>query len=568
MKVLIKEKLSPHKYKDNSGYLICTDCILARTGKQSYTRDELFGYGGNEEIDVDREEKEVFDPRTLASFENKPLTIEHPNEDVNPSNYNDLAVGYIRDIHKGEYEGQPVMLGTIVITNQEAIEDVESGSLTNLSCGYDCDVDDCEKPCQKNIRGNHVALCEIPRAGITRIVDSKKRRRKDSMDLNKIAKEIETKGRKYLVKKYGLEDFLNEPEYILTTKIINDYIQVSGEYDYEEFEDFIDNVLNPIIQKYDKDSYFEMVEPGIAGAYVNSYIQTKDSVSNENIKQWYHKAYPTDDEYEWMNDDITFKKLLEEMTSFYTYPQIDPGDVYYRAIGAEDSLIRERIFEKLAEILNVNYDVIYNLWLGDVEEISDEDMKKLGYDEQDIKHFAEIEKHKYYKDKGWIDSKNRKKDAYSFLPSSDYTDEEKRFARMAESVIAYDRNHDIEHLLSDEYLQDYDIPKRRKIEILNEMLDDLVEVRENVHTDNEGLSYNSTIYKDYPLYTGISFNEENEEEVRDLIHKYGLEDYAQITNGKYHHKNLSFEISNNERINRKLSKKAYQLMEEIYDMYF
>ncbi|MBP0990187.1 MAG: phosphatase PAP2 family protein [Oscillospiraceae bacterium] len=48
----------------------------------------------------------------------------------------------------------------------------ENGEHTELSCGYDCDIEDEEHPCQKNIRGNHVALCEQGRAGIARIVDS------------------------------------------------------------------------------------------------------------------------------------------------------------------------------------------------------------------------------------------------------------------------------------------------------------------------------------------------------------------------------------------------------------
>lgn len=34
MKVLIKEKLSPHKSKTPEGYLICRDAILGRTGTQ------------------------------------------------------------------------------------------------------------------------------------------------------------------------------------------------------------------------------------------------------------------------------------------------------------------------------------------------------------------------------------------------------------------------------------------------------------------------------------------------------------------------------------------------------
>jgi hypothetical protein len=38
------------------------------------------------------------------------------------------------------------------------------------------------------------------------------------------------------------------------------------------------------------------------------------------------------------------------------------GDVY-RYIGVADSVIRERLFERLAEELEVSYDYVYNLWL-------------------------------------------------------------------------------------------------------------------------------------------------------------------------------------------------------------
>lgn len=177
MRVLVSEKLSPHRFKTPEGYLICTDAILARTGKQTYRRREVFGDmsdKGEEEIEINRDEKEVFDPVTLASFENKPLTIEHPNEDVNPENHHDYAVGFTRDIKRGQVDGNDVMLGTIVVTDAEAIKDIESGELVELSCGYDCDVVDEANPQQRNIRGNHVALCERGRAGIARIIDSVK----------------------------------------------------------------------------------------------------------------------------------------------------------------------------------------------------------------------------------------------------------------------------------------------------------------------------------------------------------------------------------------------------------
>ena len=175
MRFLVAEKLGPHKFKTPEGYLICTDAILSRTGKQEYKRCEIFGDACDEPdeiVNVDRVDTEVFSDKAMASFENKPICIEHPDQDVNIENHNELAVGFVRDVHKGEDNGHPVMMGTLVITDKDAVEAVESGEYKELSCGYDCDIDDDDNPQQRNIRGNHVALCKHGRAGIARIVDS------------------------------------------------------------------------------------------------------------------------------------------------------------------------------------------------------------------------------------------------------------------------------------------------------------------------------------------------------------------------------------------------------------
>lgn len=175
MRFLVAEKLGPHKFKTPEGYLICTDAILSRTGKQEYKRCELFGdtcEDPDKIVNVERTDDEVFSDKAMASFENKAVCIEHPDHDVNAENHNELAVGFVRDIHKGEDNGKPVMMGTLVITDKDAVEAVESGEYKELSCGYDCDIDDDDNPQQRNIRGNHVALCKQGRAGIARIVDS------------------------------------------------------------------------------------------------------------------------------------------------------------------------------------------------------------------------------------------------------------------------------------------------------------------------------------------------------------------------------------------------------------
>jgi hypothetical protein len=72
------------------------------------------------------------------------------------------------------------------------------------------------------------------------------------------------------------------------------------------------------------------------------------------IREFYLKNYPTDDLGLELAETPTFAGLLNQL--------IVGGDVY-RYIGVGDSVIRERLFERLAEELEVSYDYVYNLWL-------------------------------------------------------------------------------------------------------------------------------------------------------------------------------------------------------------
>ena len=175
MRFLISSQLSPHRYKTPEGYLVCLDCVLARTGSQDYRSNELWEDGDDSIVHINRPSNEVFSDKTLASFENKPFVDEHPDVDVNPSNHAELSKGFVRDIRRGTSDnGEEVMIGNIIVTDPETIDKIENNEKVELSCGYDCDIvkDDNGNYNQINIRGNHVALCEQGRAGIARIVDS------------------------------------------------------------------------------------------------------------------------------------------------------------------------------------------------------------------------------------------------------------------------------------------------------------------------------------------------------------------------------------------------------------
>ena len=74
-----------------------------------------------------------------------------------------------------------------------------------------------------------------------------------------------------------------------------------------------------------------------------------------NIKQFYLENYPTDELGIELKDDTNFTGLLNEL--------ITNNDVY-GYIGVGDSIIRERVFMELSEILKCSYDYVYDLWLN------------------------------------------------------------------------------------------------------------------------------------------------------------------------------------------------------------
>lgn len=170
MRIRTVVNLSEHLEKTPEGYLLCRDAALGRTGVMRYLPEEVSdditrGFVGKEVL-VYRDDAEVFAPEALASFEGKPLTLDHPDEDVDPENWAGLARGVVTNVHRGTGPASDLVLADILVTDAEAIAAIEGG-LRELSCGYDAEVERIRPGVgrQTHIRGNHVALVDHGRAG-------------------------------------------------------------------------------------------------------------------------------------------------------------------------------------------------------------------------------------------------------------------------------------------------------------------------------------------------------------------------------------------------------------------
>ena len=79
----------------------------------------------------------------------------------------------------------------------------------------------------------------------------------------------------------------------------------------------------------------------------------------DNIKETYHKFFETDELWEELKENLTFEDLLNSMQK---------GEDVYETIGVGDSIVRERLFNLLVDILqsmdyDIDYDDIYYCWL-------------------------------------------------------------------------------------------------------------------------------------------------------------------------------------------------------------
>lgn len=161
------EKLGPKQSLTPEGFLLCEEVPIARTGMMVYGPNEVpVSTGPEGYIKIFREEEDVFRPETIASAQGKPVTDDHPDDDVRPETWKELTHGIALNVRRGEGGMDDLLLADFLITTPEGIEAVQSGK-REVSCGYEADYEETAPGVgkQTNIIINHIALVESGRCG-------------------------------------------------------------------------------------------------------------------------------------------------------------------------------------------------------------------------------------------------------------------------------------------------------------------------------------------------------------------------------------------------------------------
>jgi len=185
MKILLQDRAAipvpSHRTYTENGYLKVPGRVALAGNVQQYLASELglTDRPGNTVVNVYRPPESVFDPASLATYDNADVTVEHPTEMVDAGTFKRVAVGHATS--PGRQEGIAVVVD-LLIKDADAIKAIEDGKC-ELSAGYMAEYveESGSSPdgtpyefIQRGIAVNHIALVESARAGrLARLFDHK-----------------------------------------------------------------------------------------------------------------------------------------------------------------------------------------------------------------------------------------------------------------------------------------------------------------------------------------------------------------------------------------------------------
>ena len=159
----------------SEGFLLCAAAKMAKAPQvRPYLVAEfgnIEGYAPDQVIQVYTSAEELFNPKTIQSFEQVDATVTHPpGNSVNAATWSEFSVGTVSAVRQeGEY-----LVADLVIKDQTLIQQIQNNQQIELSLGYTAELffcsgispDGCSyQAVFKQIVGDHVALVANGRCG-------------------------------------------------------------------------------------------------------------------------------------------------------------------------------------------------------------------------------------------------------------------------------------------------------------------------------------------------------------------------------------------------------------------
>lgn len=160
-----------------------------------------------------------------------------------------------------------------------------------------------------------------------------------------------------------VDDFYSKIKYKEPTEELGvlNIVDKDGIIDTEDagFQLFIRDFLEEHENDYQIEDLIRVLLPYYDDSYTITEVKEIEPTNNgldKKVKEYYLKEFPNEEDFvKYTPKNITFREL---------YDRMQKGEDVYDILDIGDSVVRERIFDELSRLLDVDYDVIYKLWLN------------------------------------------------------------------------------------------------------------------------------------------------------------------------------------------------------------
>lgn len=162
------QKLGPKRSLTPEGFLLCEEVPVARTGEMLYGAGEVpVEPGPDGLIRISRTPEEVFRDATVASCMGKDVTLDHPSDFVDPTNFASLTQGVMLNPRRGTGLADDLLVADLLIKHPDSIKAVQDEDIEEVSLGYEADYEQVSpgRGVQRNLVVNHVAIVARGRCG-------------------------------------------------------------------------------------------------------------------------------------------------------------------------------------------------------------------------------------------------------------------------------------------------------------------------------------------------------------------------------------------------------------------
>lgn len=105
-----------------------------------------------------------------------------------------------------------------------------------------------------------------------------------------------------------------------------------------------------------KKNYIKIPVKPLLSAITVDNKTVEDILRTTYVKDDYVQDFPTDELGKEINENLNYLQVFNGLLS---------GDDIYEMMDVSDSLIRERVLERLAYLMGIDYQIIYYLWLNE-----------------------------------------------------------------------------------------------------------------------------------------------------------------------------------------------------------